>query len=276
LAIDGTAAMACPAIRSFLATFFSKRVQETAALLRSSRRWVRKLTYQLRALCVPAPEEGPNLVDLSESQVQRVVVGSAHAGQRRGLVSLLDREEGLNVSAEAADVGSLLVAVRHHRPRIVLLDTDDDVLAVVRMLTALLAAGPRVRVLLVSSDRTPGFIRQVMRAGAAGYVLREAALAELATAVRLVAMGRSYLDPQLGAELAGEADTSVNGVRLTARETEILRLVALGHTNAEIAEMLFLSVRTIDSHRAHVQSKLGCRNRAGLVREALARGLLEA
>jgi two-component system response regulator NreC len=89
-------------------------------------------------------------------------------------------------------------------------------------------------------------------------------------------MGRSYLDPQLGAELAGEADTSVNGVRLTERETEILRLVALGHTNAEIAEMLFLSVRTIDSHRANIQSKLECRNRAGLVREALARGLLEA
>jgi two-component system response regulator NreC len=216
------------------------------------------------------------LVDLSESQVTRLVVASSHAAERRGIVSLLEREEGVKVIAEAADVGSLIAVVRNHRPRIVLLDTDDDVLAVVRKITALHPAGPRVRILLLSSDRTPGFIRHVMRAGAAGYVLREAAIAELATAVRIVAMGRSYLDPQLGAELAGEADTSVNGVRLTGRETEILRLVALGHTNAEIAEMLFLSVRTIDSHRAHVQSKLECRNRAGLVREALARGLLEA
>jgi two-component system response regulator NreC len=215
------------------------------------------------------------VVDLSESQVAGLVVGCAHAAQRRGIVSLLDREEGLKVTAEAADVGSLIAAIRSHGPRIVLLDTDDDVLGVVRMLTALQAAGPRVRILLLSSDRTPGFIRQVMRAGAAGYVLREAAIAELATAVRLVAMGRSYLDPQLGAELAGEGESSINGVRLTGRETEILRLVALGHTNAEIAEMLFLSVRTIDSHRAHIQSKLECRNRAGLVREALARGLLE-
>lgn len=213
--------------------------------------------------------------DLTESQVTRLVVASSHAAERRGIVSLLEREEGLKVIAEAADVGSLAAAVRNHRPQIVLLDTDDDVLGVVRMVTTLHAAGPRVRVLLLSSDRTPGFIRHVMRAGAAGYVLREAAIAELATAVRIVAMGRSYLDPQLGAELAGEADASVNGAHLTGRETEILRLIALGHTNAEIAEMLFLSVRTIDSHRSHIQSKLECRNRAGLVREALARGLLQ-
>jgi two-component system response regulator NreC len=216
------------------------------------------------------------LAHQTESQVTRLVVAASHAAERRGIVSLLEREEGLKVIAEAADDASLVAAVRDHRPRLVLLDTDDDVLAVGRMIAALQAAGPRVRILLLSSDRSPGFIRHVMRAGAAGYVLREAAIAELPTAVRIVAMGRSYLDPQLGAELAGEADASVNRVRLTARETEILRLVALGHTNAEIAEMLFLSVRTIDSHRAHIQRKLECRNRAGLVREALARGLLEA
>ena len=216
------------------------------------------------------------MADLTDSQATRLVVASAYAAERRGIVSLLEREEGLVVIAEAADVDSVVAAVRNHRPRLVVLDTDADVLAVGRMLAALHAAGPRVRILLLASDRAPGFIRHVMRAGAAGYVLREAAIAELATAVRIVAKGRSYLDPQLGAELAGEGDTSINGVQLTRRETEILRLVALGHTNAEIAEMLFLSVRTIDSHRAHIQSKLECRNRAGLVREALARGLLEA
>jgi two-component system response regulator NreC len=216
------------------------------------------------------------LPDLTESQVTNLVIASGDAAERRGIVSLLEREEGLKVIAEAAEVGALVAAVRHHRPRIVLLDTDDDLLAVGRTIAALHAAVPRVRILLLSSDRSPGFIRHVMRAGAAGYVLREAAIAELTTAVRIVAMGRAYLDPQLGAELAGEAETSVNGVRLTSRETEILRLVALGHTNAEIAEMLFLSVRTIDSHRAHIQRKLETRNRAGLVREALARGLLEA
>jgi two-component system response regulator NreC len=216
------------------------------------------------------------LPDLTESEVTNLVIASAHAAERRGIVSLLEREDGLKVVAEAADLGSLVAAVRDHRPRIVLLDTDDDVLAVGRMMAALRTAGPRVRVLLLSSDRSPSFVRHVMRAGAAGYVLREAAIAELTTAVRTVAMGRSYLDPQLGAELAGEADASVTGVRLTGRETEILRLIALGHTNAEIAEMLFLSVRTIDSHRAHIQRKLEARTRAGLVREALARGLLEA
>jgi two-component system, NarL family, response regulator NreC len=216
------------------------------------------------------------LTDLTESQVTHLVVASSHAAERRGIASLLEREEGMNVIAEAADVGSLVAAVRNQGPRIVLLDTDDDVLTVGRIVAAVQAAGPQVRIILLSSDRTPRFVRYVMRSGAAGYVLREAAIAELATAVRIVAMGRSYLDPQLGAELAGVLGASVNGVHLTDRETEILRLVALGHTNAEIAEMLFLSVRTIDSHRANIQSKLECHNRAGLVREALARGLLEA
>jgi two-component system, NarL family, response regulator NreC len=244
--------------------------------MRSFRRPYGKRRTEIRGSRLPAgPGEGVNLPDLTESEVTNLVIASGHAAERRGIVSLLEREEGLEVVAEAADIGSLVAAVRHHRPRIVLLDTDDDVLAVGRMMAALRAAGPRVRVLLLSSDRSPGFVRHVMRAGAAGYVLREAAIAELPTAVRTVAMGRSYLDPQLGAELAGEADASVNGVRLTGRETEILRLVALGHTNAEIAEMLFLSVRTIDSHRAHIQRKLETRTRAGLVREALARGLLE-
>jgi two-component system response regulator NreC len=263
--IDRTGADVGAAIRSFLANLLRKLVQETAAFMRSSRRSMRTVTG-----------EGTNLADLTESQATHLVVASADAAERRGIVSLLEHEEGLTVIAEAADVASLVAAVRAHRPRLVLLDTDDDLLAVGRMVGVLHAVVPRLRILLLASDRTPGFIRHVMRAGAAGYVLREAAIAELATALRIVAKGRSYLDPRLGAELAGEADTSAGGVRLTGRETEILRLVALGHTNAEIAEMLFLSVRTIDSHRAHIQSKLECRNRAGLVREAIARGLLEA
>ena len=123
-----------------------------------------------------------------------------------------------------------------------------------------------------------------IKAGATGYLVKSASREELLEAVRRTAAGDAVFTPGLAGLVLGEfrrmmsdprADAPT-GPRLTERETEILRLVALGHTNAEIAEMLFLSVRTIDSHRANIQRKLECRNRAGLVRAALARGLLEA
>ncbi|KKL92255.1 hypothetical protein LCGC14_1886550 [marine sediment metagenome] len=117
---------------------------------------------------------------------------------------------------------------------------------------------------------------EAMRAGALGYVLKEAADSELVEAVRLAAQGKEYLHPQLGARLAAEpegADALPDD--LTEREVEVLRLIALGHTNTEIAEQLYLSVRTVESHRAHIQQKLRVSSRAELVRYALDRKLVE-
>jgi two-component system response regulator NreC len=122
----------------------------------------------------------------------------------------------------------------------------------------------------------PAFAREALRAGALGYVLKESANAELVEAVRAATEGRTYLQPQLGARLAAEPpkpDTSDDD--LSERETEVLQLIALGHTNTEIAEQLYLSVRTVESHRAHIQQKLRLSTRAELVRYALEHALLD-
>ncbi len=113
-----------------------------------------------------------------------------------------------------------------------------------------------------------------MQAGVLGYLLKEAVDEELVSAVRLAAAGKTYLQPELGARLASDDGVEPDG--LSTRELEILRLIAFGHTNTEIAEQLFLSVRTVESHRAHVQQKLKLTKRSELVRYALDRGLLDS
>jgi two-component system response regulator NreC len=121
----------------------------------------------------------------------------------------------------------------------------------------------------------PAFAREAMRSGAQGYVLKEAADKELVEAVRMAATGKTYLHPQLGARLAAEPEADARKDDLTEREREVLKLIALGHTNGEVASQLYLSVRTVESHRAHIQQKLRLQTRAELVRYALDNGLLE-
>ena len=122
----------------------------------------------------------------------------------------------------------------------------------------------------------PAFARQALRAGALGYVLKEAADEELLEAVRAAAAGETYLNPRLGARLAAEPPEPAGPPDdLTEREVEVLRLIALGHTNAEIGEQLYLSVRTVETHRAHIQQKTRRTSRAELVRYALDHGLVE-
>ena len=119
----------------------------------------------------------------------------------------------------------------------------------------------------------PAYARQAIQTGVLGYVLKEAVDEELVTAVRLAADGRTYLQPELGARLAADPGEDPDG--LSERERDVLRLIALGHTNSEIAQQLFLSVRTVESHRAHIQQKPRLSKRSELVRYALDRGLLE-
>jgi two-component system response regulator NreC len=121
----------------------------------------------------------------------------------------------------------------------------------------------------------PAFAREALRAGAVGYVLKEAADNELVQAVRLAAEGKTYLHPTLGARLVAEPTYSHSTDRLTERELEVLRLIALGYTNNQIAGHLYLSIRTVESHRAHIQHKLGLTSRSELVQYALDRNLVE-
>ena len=205
-----------------------------------------------------------------------VVLADDHAVVRSGLRLLLD-QAGLHVLAEAGDAESALRSVLGHKPAVLVLDLNmpgepTSLEAIPRV--ADVSPGTRVVVLTMQED--PVFAREALRAGAAGYVLKEAADSELVEAVRRAAAGETYLNPRLGAALA-TAPLEQDGPpdNLTAREAEVLRLVALGHTNAEIAGQLYLSVRTVESHRARIGQKLRLSTRAELVRYALDHGLLE-
>ena len=142
----------------------------------------------------------------------------------------------------------------------------------------LLHEHPDLKILVLSMQDDPRYVREAFAAGACGYVLKEAADTELVAAVREVAGGGRYVDPTLGARIAAADAESARAAAedpLSDRERGVLRLLALGHTNQEIAEALFISVRTAETHRAHIMRKLGVGTRAELVRYAIAHKLLE-
>ena len=199
-----------------------------------------------------------------------------HAVVRSGLRLLLDTEAGMRVLAEAGTVDDALRMTRAHRPDVLVLDLNMPGGPGTSSLDAmpdLVRDSPSTAVVVLTMQADPEFARRALSSGAAAYVLKESADTELIEAVRLAAVGESYLNPRLGAQLAAAPATPPDD--LSPRELEILRLIALGHTNADIAEQLYLSVRTVESHRAHIQQKLRLTTRAELVRHALDRGLLE-
>jgi two-component system response regulator NreC len=219
------------------------------------------------------------LAPMSEGAIT-IVLADDHAVVRSGLRLLLDNEDGLEVVAEAGTAHDALRMAKAHRPAVLVLDLNmpagsGDVSSSLDILPSLAADASATRVVILTMQEDPQFARQALAAGAAAYVLKEAADAELVEAVRRAAAGEVYLNPRLGAQLAAApAEPAQAPDDLTEREVEILRLIALGHTNAEIGGQLYLSVRTVESHRAHIQQKLRLSSRAELVRYALDRGLL--
>ena len=203
-----------------------------------------------------------------------VVLADDHVVVRSALKLLLEAEADIDVVAEA---GTAAEAVRYclgHKPDVLVLDLNMPGEPGLQAIPKIKEASPDTRIVVLTMQDDPAFAREAMQAGVLGYVLKEAADDELVHAIRMAAGGRTYLQPELGARLASEP--AAIGNELSERELEILRLIALGHTNAEIAEMLYLSVRTVESHRAHIQQKLHMTKRSELVRYALERGLLEA
>jgi len=213
---------------------------------------------------------------MGETDEISVVLADDHAVVRSGLRLLLD-QAGLRVLAEAGDAESALRSVLGHKPSVLVLDLNmpgepTSLQAIPRV--AEVSPGTRVVVLTMQED--PMFAREALRAGAKGYVLKEAADGELVEAVRRAAAGETYLNPKLGAALATMAPQPTGPPDdLSEREVEVLRLVALGHTNQEIADQLYLSVRTVESHRARIGQKLLISTRAELVRYALDHGMLD-
>jgi two-component system, NarL family, response regulator NreC len=206
-----------------------------------------------------------------------IVLADDHAIVRSGLRMLLDAEDGLQVVAEAGDVAEAVRKVRAYKPDVLVLDLSMPGGPSLVAIPSLQEASPRTAIVVLTMEDEPRFARAAMRAGALGFVLKEAADTELVEAVNAAAMGVRYLNPQLGALIAAEPEASTalpDG--LSEREGEVLRLVALGYTNTEIAQQLFLSVRTVESHRAHIQQKAGATTRADLVAYAREHGLLES
>ena len=199
-----------------------------------------------------------------------IVLADDHAVVRSGLSMLLGSEPDLEVVAQVGTLEELRAAVVDHRPDLLLLDLHMRGGNSLELIPEL-ATDTQVLVLTMQDD--PEYARSALRAGARGYLLKEVEDAELIQAVRTVAAGGTYLHPALGAQLLSR-DGEASGQELTPREREVLRLIALGHTNAEVAERLYLSVRTVETHRANIHRKLGTESRSELVRHALEQGLV--
>jgi two-component system response regulator NreC len=207
-----------------------------------------------------------------------VLIVDDHGLVRSGLRLLLEAELDISVDDEAGDAEQAIRLARLHEPDVILLDVVMPGRSGLDAAPEILAAAPRAKILVLSMQDDPSYVRQAFSAGATGYLLKEAADDELVQAVREVAGGARYVHPALGARHAAaeaEARAREEADPLSEREREVLQLLALGHTNQEIAKLLFISVRTAETHRAHVMRKLRLSTRAELVRHALQQGLLE-
>jgi len=207
----------------------------------------------------------------------RVLIVDDHAVVRAGLRLLIDAEQDMETVGEAGNVRDAIFELRSASPDLVLMDIVMPGESGLEGVPKLLHERAEVRVLVLSMHDDPHYVREAFAAGASGYILKEAADAEVVQAIRDVAAGGRYVHPELGARLiAADSDQQrrADADPLSEREREILTLLAHGHTNQEIAQKLFISVRTAETHRAHVMQKLRLGSRAELVSYALANGLL--
>jgi DNA-binding NarL/FixJ family response regulator len=227
----------------------------------------------------PRPRSGLS----SAAPKTRLLIADDHAVLRSGLRVLLDAQPDMEVVGEAADGAEAVREALALRPQVVLMDvamTGEGGLEATRRIRE---QAPEVKVLVLSMYDDESYLRRALEAGASGYALKRAADTELLSAIRAVVRDEVYLHPALTrllvADLLGRDLASPRVARpeispLSEREVEVLRLVALGHTNQEIADTLYLSVKTVESYKGRLMEKLGLRGRAALVRYAVEAGLL--
>jgi two-component system response regulator NreC len=220
-----------------------------------------------------APDTGSDASAQELPATIRIVLADDHTVVRRGLRLLLDSEPRFEVVAEAGDVDDARRYVRGHHPAVLVLDLNMHGDSSLEAIPVIRGESPDTQIVVLTMEDEPEYAREALAGGAIGYVLKEAAEDELVEAVCRAASGEGYLNPRLGARVAAQPVGPPDD--LTARELEVLRLIALGHTNGEIGDQLYLSVRTVETHRAHIQQKLRLDSRAELVRYALDRGLLK-
>ncbi|HTX32730.1 MAG TPA: response regulator transcription factor [Solirubrobacteraceae bacterium] len=205
----------------------------------------------------------------------KIVLADDHATVRRNLRRMLDQEDGLEVIAEADDISTVMRHVPAHQPHVLVLDLrlpNGSSIATIRLLREQV---PETEIVVLTMEESPAFAQQALEAGAVGFVIKDQADGELPTAIRRAVRGEEYVSPRVSLALSGLREAAGED-NLSRRETEILRLIALGFTSAEIGQQLSLSRRTVETHRAHIHRKLGLDTRAQLVRYALGRHLLDS
>lgn len=207
--------------------------------------------------------------------ITRLLLVDDHAVVRAGLRLIFDAVDDIAVVGEAGDEGQAIALARVHQPAVIVLDVLLPGKGGIAVIPEVLSASPSSRILMLSSSASPVTIRAALDAGAVGYSIKRATDADVLAAVRTVAAGASYVHPELGAHLA-ESDQPFRHGPLSRRELDVLRLVALGHTNGEISAQLSISTRTTEMHRASIMRKLRFQTRAQLVNYALANGLIGA
>lgn len=212
----------------------------------------------------------------------RVLLADDHTILRAGLRMMLDAQPDIEVVGEASDGKQALAEAQRLLPDLVLMDITMPEMNGIEATRQIKRSLDTTRVLILTMHENEEYLFQVLRAGASGYILKEAAGTELISAIRIVFSGRFYMSPSAQSMMVGDYLQRVRSGEerdsysaLTEREREILKLVAEGHTNNQIAERLFISPKTVDTHRTHIMDKLNLHSRAELVKYAIRRGLLE-
>jgi DNA-binding NarL/FixJ family response regulator len=211
----------------------------------------------------------------------RIVLAEDHALVRAGIRALLHSLPGIEVVGEAADGRSAVRTIADAHPDVTLMDISMPELNGIDAIERVMQEDPEVRIIVLSMHDTEEHVWRALQAGASGYLLKDALVEELEFAIRAVARGGSYLSPTVSRHVLNDyvrriGDERGNHERLTPRQREIVQLVAEGHTNHQIAEILGLSIKTIQTHRATLMDRLGIHDVAGIVRYAIRAGLVSS
>lgn len=210
----------------------------------------------------------------------RILLADDHETVREGLKLIIDAQPDMEVIGEAGDGRAAIEQTQHLKPDVVVMDVSMPGMNGLKATQKLSECCPEVKIVALTRHKDDGYLQQLLRAGASGYVLKQSPPAELLHAIRAISVGGKYLDPSVAGKVMGTfSDSSFfrreSGANLTDRETEVLRLIAWGHSNKEIAAQLDLSVKTVEVHKANAMKKLGMRSRIDIVRYSVLQGWLE-
>jgi two-component system response regulator NreC len=213
---------------------------------------------------------------MSETEKTSVLIADDHAVVRSGLRMILEAEAGMEIVAEAESVDGAIRKLKAYKPAVLVLDINMGGISSLDSMSEMREASPETRIIVLTMQTETAYARDALRGGASGYLLKDAADTDLVEAVTAAARGERYVQPSIGARLAAEQPPEWPPDGLSDREAEVLRLIALGLTNREIGEELYLSIRTVESHRAHIQQKLRLHTRKELVAYALEHDMVNA